>query len=67
MSWQQFMYSANRMANAEMTKKQAYSWACTEAGLGTGAWSQNMAGTSSLMKRVSQAMGVAKNALQNIS
>jgi hypothetical protein len=57
----------NRMANVVMTKKQARSWACKEAGLDTCAWSQKMAGSSSLNKRVSQAMRSAKITLQKSS
>ena len=59
----------NRMADVvmTMTEKQAHTWACKEVGLDPGAWSQNMAGSSGLAKRVSQAMGVARRALQNIS
>jgi hypothetical protein len=30
----------SQMANAEMTKKEAHSWACEQAGLDTNAWSK---------------------------
>ena len=56
-----------RMANVVMTKKEALSWACEEAGLDTDAWSKEMAGSSSLNKRVSQAMRSAKITLQKSS
>jgi hypothetical protein len=54
----------NRMENAVMTEKQAHSWACEETGLDTGAWSQKMAGSSSLVKRVSGAMRSAKKIIK---
>ena len=57
----------NRMANVVMKKKEALSWACEEAGLGTDAWSKEMAGSSSLNKRVSQAMRSTKITLQKSS
>jgi hypothetical protein len=57
----------NRMANVVMTKSQAHSWACKAAGLDTDAWSKEMAGSSSLNKRVSQAMRSAKITLQKSS
>jgi hypothetical protein len=56
-----------RMSNVVMTKKEALSWACEEAGLGTDAWSKEMAGSSSLNKRVSTAMRSAKITMQNSS
>ena len=57
----------NRMANVVMTKSQAHSWACKAAGLDKDAWSKEMAGLSTLAKRVSHAMSSAKRTLQNIS
>ena len=59
----------NRMASdaVVMTKSQAHSWACKAAGLDKDAWSKEMAGLSTLAKRVSHAMSSAKRALQNIS